>query len=56
MFPDKEGSLVADKQDRQAKWRLGEDWLSVIIGLILVVLVWIGVVGRVPWPLFGWFS
>lgn len=32
---------------------LSEDWLAVIIGLGLVVLVWIGAITNVPWPLFG---
>ena len=32
---------------------LSEDWLAVIIGLGLVILVWIGAITNVPWPLFG---
>jgi hypothetical protein len=37
-------------------WDLGEDWWSVVIGLAVVALVWIGVIGSVPWPLFGWIK
>lgn len=29
--------------------RLGEDWWSVIIGLILSLLVYLGVLGKIPW-------
>jgi hypothetical protein len=29
--------------------RLGEDWWSVIIGLVLIALVYVGVLGSVPW-------
>jgi hypothetical protein len=36
--------------------KINEDWLSVIIGLALVVLIAIGVLGGLPWPAFGWFS
>jgi len=32
---------------------LSEDWISVIIGLILVVLVWLLSPTGIPWPLFG---
>jgi len=35
---------------------LGEDWLSVLVGLLLVVLAWLGVIGNVPWPLFGFLK
>ena len=35
------------------RWTLTEDWWSVVIGLALVLLVWLGVLGKVPWPLFG---
>ena len=38
------------------KPKLSEDWLAVIVGLLLVVLVWIGAIAQVPWPLFGWFK
>ncbi|MFQ5577182.1 MAG: hypothetical protein ACE5G8_09380 [Anaerolineae bacterium] len=33
--------------------KLSEDWLAVIIGLGLVVLAWLGVIAKVPWPLIG---
>ncbi len=35
---------------------LGEDWLALIIGLVLAALVWIGVIVKIPWPVFGWFK
>ena len=36
--------------------RLGEDWLAVIVGLTLVLLIWIGVIVEVPWPLLGFLK
>ena len=36
--------------------KINEDWLSVIIGLIIVVLVGIGLLGSLPWPVSAWFS
>jgi hypothetical protein len=35
---------------------LSEDWSSVLIGLAVVLLVGIGLVGSVPWPLFHLFK
>ena len=35
---------------------LSEDWLSVIIGLFLLLLVYVGAIADVPWPLFGLFG
>jgi hypothetical protein len=32
---------------------ISEDWLAVIIGLVLIGLVWIGLLSNVPWPLIG---
>jgi cobalamin biosynthesis Mg chelatase CobN len=32
---------------------ISEDWLAVIIGLVLVGLVWLGVIAHMPWPLIG---
>ena len=29
--------------------RVGEDWWSVIIGLILALLVYAGALGKIPW-------
>lgn len=29
--------------------RLGEDWGSVIIGLVLALLVYLGVLSKIPW-------
>ncbi len=33
-----------------------EDWLALIIGLALALLVGIGVLGKIPWPMFGWLK
>lgn len=41
---------------RCALLRVSEDWLAVAIGLLLVAVAALGLVVRVPWPLFGWFS
>jgi hypothetical protein len=32
--------------------KLSEDWMAVIVGLAVVVLIWIGILGSLPWPLF----
>jgi hypothetical protein len=34
----------------------GEDWLSVIISLLVILLVTLGGLAKVPWPLVGWFK
>lgn len=34
--------------------KLGEDWMSVILGLLVVAVVMACGLARVPWPLFGW--
>ncbi|HEU4326547.1 MAG TPA: hypothetical protein VFS21_25620 [Roseiflexaceae bacterium] len=38
-------------EERPAVWwrRIGEDWLSVIVGSALIVLVLLGVISGVPW-------
>jgi len=36
--------------------KLSEDWLSVILGLGLTVLIWIGVLGTLPWPVIGFLK
>ena len=33
-----------------------EDWLALLIGLTLALLVGIGVLVKVPWPVFGWLK
>ena len=35
---------------------LSEDWMAVVIGLGLVLLVLLGVIIRVPWPLLGFLK
>lgn len=40
----------------RAPCKLSEDWLSVIIGLTLVLVVALGALAKVPWPLFGWLK
>ncbi len=29
--------------------RLGEDWLAVIVGFVLILLIYLGLLTRVPW-------
>jgi hypothetical protein len=36
--------------------KLNEDWLSVLVGLLVVLLIALGGLAKVPWPLFGWFK
>jgi len=33
--------------------KLSEDWLAVIIAFAIIILIWIGILGKLPWPLFG---
>jgi hypothetical protein len=35
---------------------VNEDWLSVAIGLLLVLAAALSGLAKVPWPLFGWFK
>jgi hypothetical protein len=41
---------------QRTPFRLSEDWLSVVIGLLVVLIAALGGIGKVPWPLFGWFK
>jgi hypothetical protein len=54
--PQKE--VDVSQEERKPSWlsRLGEDWLAVIIGLGLVLLVWVDAIAHVPWPLFGFLK
>ncbi len=47
---------MAQKPKSSPALALGEDWLAVIMGLILTALVWIGVIVKIPWPVFGWLK
>jgi hypothetical protein len=42
-------------EPQRARPRLSEDWLSVIVGLVVVLIAAVGALAKVPWPLFGWF-
>ncbi len=33
-----------------------EDWLALIIGLTLAWLAGVGVLVKIPWPVFGWLK
>ncbi|MBU1049493.1 hypothetical protein KKG90_05645 [Candidatus Bipolaricaulota bacterium] len=45
------------RQDQASLWgRLGEDWISVIVGLAVVLFVWLVGFSSIPWPLFGVFK
>jgi len=46
-----------DKKEQQEKQpRLSEDWISVIVGLAIVLIVLLLNPTSIPWPLFGVFS
>ena len=48
---------MSNSQEKQSWFsKLGEDWLAVIIGLVLVLLTRVGAITDVPWPLFGFFK
>jgi hypothetical protein len=36
--------------------KINEDWLSVIIGLVLVVLIWVNALPAIPWPVIGFLK
>jgi hypothetical protein len=36
--------------------KINEDWLSVIIGLAITALIWVGVLGKLPWPIIGFLK
>ena len=38
------------------KFKLSEDWLSVIIAFGLIVLIAINVLPKMPWPLIGFLK
>ncbi len=49
------------QQDKETKNQLayrtlGEDWISVIIGLAIVLVVFLFSITSIPWPLFGVFA
>jgi hypothetical protein len=49
------GQLQFDKR-RFFLMKINEDWLSVILGLGITVLVWIGILGKLPWPIIGFLK
>jgi hypothetical protein len=55
-----EGEKPVSQTNRQnptpERRRLSEDWISVLIGLVLVALIALFGVTSVPWPLFGLFT
>ncbi len=36
--------------------KLNEDWLATIIAFVIVVIVWIGAMPALPWPIFGFLK
>jgi hypothetical protein len=36
--------------------RISEDWLATLIGLAIVLLIASGLLGPIPWPVFGLFA
>lgn len=42
------------KQSERPK--LSEDWISVIVGIAIVIIVCLFNLTSIPWPLFGLFS
>jgi len=33
--------------------KLSEDWLAVIVAFAIIVLIFVGLFPKLPWPLFG---
>ena len=44
------------KTQQAASPKLSEDWISVIIGLAIVLIVSLCKLTSIPWPLFGMFK
>lgn len=44
---------MGEPRRRRVGW--SEDWVSVLVGLLVVLLVVLVGLSKVPWPLFGWF-
>lgn len=36
--------------------KVNEDWLSVIIALGIIFLIFLGAFPELPWPVFGWIK
>jgi hypothetical protein len=36
--------------------KLNEDWWATIIGLGIVVLIWINILPKLPWPIIGFLK
>lgn len=45
-----------EKKQQAASPRLSEDWVSVIVGLAIVLIVALFGFTSIPWPLFGMFT
>ncbi len=46
-----------DKPNKHTfRFRLSEDWISVVVGLAIVLIVWALSLSSIPWPLFGGFK
>lgn len=36
--------------------KISEDWLAVIIALGIIIVIFLGWLPELPWPLLGWFK
>lgn len=41
--------MARKKRENKQALRLSQDWLALILGLLLAVLVYLGIITRVPW-------
>jgi hypothetical protein len=39
-----------------SEFKLSEDWLAVIIAFGMIILIWMGVLPKLPWPVLGLFN
>ena len=39
-----------------SKFKLGEDWLAVIIAFAMVILIGINILPKLPWPIVGFLK
>lgn len=36
--------------------KLSEDWWAVIVAFAMVILIWINILGTLPWPIIGFLK
>ena len=53
-IPRQLGDQLQSEGSLMPKRAISEDWLAVLIGFVLALFVGVGLITRIPWPIFGW--